>query len=192
MIADDELRDAMARAMVGFSTAVATIEPDQWELPSPCAGWTVFDVVDHVVAGDRFVVRALDGASLDEATEGLIGLEHRSDAVEQVEGAAAAALRAFAEPLDRMVDHRVGSIPARRFLGFRVIDQLGHTWDLAAATDRPLDLDPGALRVGLEIALAELETLERSTNFATSAGDVAESTDALTTFLTAIGRRGAD
>lgn len=188
MASDDDLRTAMARTMSGFAKVVATLNPEHWDLPSPCAEWSVFDVVDHVVAGERFTVGVLGGASLTEAVEAQVGLDPKADVLEQVTKAAAAALEAFNGSLDRIVDHRVGPISARRMLGFRIIDQLGHTWDVATATGQPVALDPMALAVGVEIALDERPTLERSPNFATSPGDETETGDPLTTFLRTIGR----
>ncbi|MEM7288469.1 MAG: maleylpyruvate isomerase N-terminal domain-containing protein, partial [Actinomycetota bacterium] len=126
MASDDQLRDAMAKTMAGFAAVVAALEPQHWDLPSPCTQWSVFDVVDHVVAGERFTVEVLAGASLAEAVEAQAGLDpQNADAVGQVTDAAAAALAAFDGSLDRIIDHRVGRISARRMLGFRIIDQLG-------------------------------------------------------------------
>jgi len=182
----------MEQAMAGFAAAVARIQPDQWDLPSPCDGWSVFDVVDHVVAGDRFVVRLMDGASLSEAVEGLVGIDPEHDnPVGSVTGAAAAAFAAFGKPLDAILDHPVGQIPARRFLGFRVIDQVGHIWDIATATKAELDLAPDALAVALAVSIEERPTLEASTNFATRAGTDIDNLDPLSAFLELVGRREA-
>ena len=193
MAGDDQLRAAMATTMAGFAAVVAALEPEHWDRPSPCSEWSVFDVVDHVVAGERFTVGVLAGASLAEAVEAQVGLDpQNADVVGQVTDAAAAALAAFDGSLDRIIHHRVGLISARRMLGFRIIDQLGHTWDVAMATDQPVALDPNALAVGLEIALSERVTLERSPNFATSPDDGVQTGDPLTTFLRAIGRAGTE
>lgn len=189
MVGDDRLREAMATTMSGFAWAVAELEPQHWAQPTPCTEWSVFDVVDHVVAGERFTASTLSGASLDEASEAQRGLDPRNpDVVAQVEEAAAAAMAAFDGSLDRIVAHRIGPVTARRVLGFRIIDQLGHTWDIATATGRPGSLDPDALAVGVELALAERPTLERSPNFATVRDGPGITGDPLTTFLRAIGR----
>ncbi len=189
MATDDQLRTAMAKTMTGFANVVAALDAEQWDLPSPCAGWSVFDVVDHVVAGERFTVGVLGGASLADAVAAQVGLDpENADVVEQVTTAAAAALGSFEGSLDRIIEHRVGPISARRMLGFRIIDQLGHTWDVATATGQAVALDPMALAIGVDIALAERTTLERSPNFATSPGDETPTGDPLTTFLRAIGR----
>lgn len=179
----------MAVTMRSFAAVVADLESPDWDRPSPCDGWSVFDVVDHVVAGDRFTALTLTGSTLAEASEAARGLDiDRPDVVEQVKDAAATALAAFEGPLNRIIEHRVGPTSARRVLGFRIIDQLGHTWDVATAAGSPALLDPDALAVGAEVAMAERETLERSPNFATLPDEPDRAGDPLSTFLRAIGR----
>ena len=153
MATDDQLRNAMAKAMQGFAAVVQAIEPHHWDRASPCAEWSAWQVVD----------------------------------------VAAPALDAFGGSLDRTVEHRVGTITARRMLGFRIIDELGHTWEVVTATDQPSNLDPNALTVGVEIAMAERKTLEQSPHFATSPEDgQTASGDPLAMFLQVIGRVNPD
>ena len=189
MAGDERLRETMAVTMRDFVAVVAKLEPQHWDQPTPCTGWSVFDVVDHVVAGDRFTTLTLNGSALGAASDASRGLDTQNPNVEeQVEDAAAAALAAFEGSLDRIIEHRVGPVPARRVLGFRIIDRLGHTWDLATATGLPAILDPDALAVGGDVTRADRTTLERSPNFATvpDAPDMAG--DPLATFLRASGR----
>ena len=189
MPTDHELRDAMNAAMAGFATAVAAIEPGDWDKPSPCDGWSVHDVVDHVIAGDRFAAIVLGGGRLDDAIREVVGIDHVGDEpVVAARSAAAEAMAGFNGPLDRKVEHPVGTIPARRFLGFRIMDQLGHTWDVAAGTGRNPALDVGAIRVALEVAAAEREMLDASTHFAMPPEVDVESDDPRSTFLQMIGR----
>lgn len=179
----------MAAAMQGFAAVVAGLEPQHWNQSTPCTGWSVFDVVDHVVAGERFTEMTLRGASVAEAIEALAGIDPQNpDVVAQVKDAAASVLVAFEGSLDRVIEHRIGPVSARRVLGFRIIDQLGHTWDVATATGQPAELDPGALAVGIDIVVAERTTLERSANFATLPGDPSAVGDPQTAFLRAVGR----
>ncbi len=189
MASDDQLREAMAATMRGFASVVATLEPQHWDLPTPCTGWSVFDVVDHVVAGERFTELTLNGAPLADASEGDAGIDpQHPDVVAQVTEAAAAVLAAFDGNLDRVIAHRIGPVSARRVIGFRIIDQLGHTWDVATAIGQPVTLDPRALAIGLEVVRAERETLERSPNFVTLPEDPGAMRDPQATFLHAIGR----
>ncbi len=189
MTSDDRLRGAMASTMGGFAALVSVLEPQHWDQPTPCPGWSVFDVVDHVVAGERFTAQTLRGASLAEASEALVGLDPQNpDVLAQVDEAAATVLAAFDGSLDRIIEHRVGPVSARRVLGFRIIDQLGHTWDIATAIGRQVTLDPDALAVGIDVARAERATLEQSPNFATLPPDQGATPDPQTAFLRAIGR----
>ena len=189
MPTDHELRAAMAAAMDGFATAVDAIGPDDWDKPSPCDGWSVHDVVDHVIAGDRFAAIVLSGGRLDDAIGAVVGVDHVGDDPSDVARSAAAGARAgFDGPLDIEVEHPVGTIPARRFLGFRIMDQLGHTWDVATGTGRAAALDAGAVRVALEVAAAEREMLDASAHFAMPPEVDVESDDPRSTFLQMIGR----
>ncbi len=186
---DGELRDAMERAMAGFAEAARAVQPGQWDLATPCADWSVHDVVDHVVAGERFVVSVMSGATLAESVTASVGLNpDDADVIGQLTTAAAGALEAFAQPLDQVVQHPVGSISARLFLQYRIIDQLGHTWDVAQATGTSAQLDPLAVNLGVKIAQAERSTLERSKNFATRADDDVETGDPVTTLMRLMGR----
>lgn len=188
---DDQLLLAMGHAMAGFIEVVATVRPNQWEAATPCDDWSVFDVVDHVFQGDQFVVKLLGGASLADAASDLVGLDPSlEDPAGEVARAAQTALEAFGGSLDRLVDHRVGQITARRFLAFRVIDQLGHTWDVARGTKQSIALDPAVVEVGLGVVLAEQAVLRKSEHFATPDGAPPNSQDATDAFLHFIGRSG--
>ena len=187
---DDQLLLAMGQAMADFVAAVASVPPNHWDSPSPCESWSVFDVVDHVVMGDRFAVKILGGASYDQAVTDLVGLdEDLADPAGEVAEAARQALVAFDGSLDRIVDHPVGAIPARRFLGFRVIDQLGHTWDIAQGAKQPIALNPAVVEVGLGVVAVEQTVLRGSDHFETLDGAPPDSQDATDVFLHLIGRR---
>lgn len=186
---DEAMRAAMGAAMTGFAGVVAGLDLEDWDLPTPCTGWSVLDVVDHVLAGERFTVAVMGGASLDDGIRATVGIDpNNGNVLGQLTEAAGAALKSFDGSLDRTIEHRVGLISGRRMLGFRIIDQLGHTYDVATASGQGVDLDSQALAVGLEIVQAERETLERSPNFATTPASRVETGDPLATFLRAIGR----
>lgn len=187
---DDQLLLAMGHAMAGFVDVVASIQPNQWGAPSPCDGWSVFDVVDHVVMGDRCAVRLLAGTSLEDATADLVGLDRATtNPAEETAQVARATLEAFGGSLDEMVDHPVGPLAARRLLGLRVVDYLGHTWDVARGTKLHIALDPAVVEVGLGIVLAEEAVLRKSEHYATLDDRPPDSQDATDAFLHFIGRR---
>lgn len=179
----------MAVAMAGFAEVVGGLSDADLDAASMCDGWTVRDVVEHIIGGDRFASFVLDGGSLHDAIVAVMGVDHLGDdMVASLADASAGARAGFAKPLDRTVEHPVGTIPARRFISFRVLDQLGHTWDIAQALGRPVPLDPEAVRVGLEIVEIEREMLDASEHFAMPPTIDADEADPQTTFLRAIGR----
>ena len=49
------------------SRIVDGIEPDQLDNPTPCEGWTVRDVLNHITGGaDMFAIAATEGKVPDE------------------------------------------------------------------------------------------------------------------------------
>ena len=65
----------MAAAMSGFARVVAELSADELAEPSRCEGWTVRDVIDHVVAGERFTAGLMSGRPFDGVVAGLTGLD---------------------------------------------------------------------------------------------------------------------
>ena len=190
MAHDDQLRAALAESAGGFAAVVSRLDTADLARPSPCDGWTVRDVIDHVVAGERFTAGLMSGRPFAEVVDGLRGLDDEDpDLVGQLEQASAQALASLDGPLDRWIDHRVGRITGRRNLGFRIIDLLGHTWDVAIGVSAEPVLDPTALAIGVELARRELPTLQASENFAPWDGDLPEHGADLDVLLAAIGRR---
>lgn len=192
MPTDDQLRVAHTTALENFAASVDGIADDQWDLGSPCDGWTVFDVVEHVAMGNQFVVEVCGGRTAEEAIPRLVPLDPDGAPYgAQLRATLDAARQAFEIDLDTTVAHPVGEIPARMFLGFRLIDQLGHTWDVATATGQSLAIDASALAVAADVADEGRWVLDSSSNFATTADDHTDSDDPLIRFLTAIGRQPA-
>ena len=179
----------MAAAMAGFAEVAGGLSETDVDAASMCDGWTIRDVIEHIIGGDRFAAFVLDGGSLHDAIGAVMGVDHLGDDMAASLADASAGARAgFAGPLDRTVEHPVGEIPARRFISFRVLDQLGHTWDIAHALGHPVVLDPEAVRVGLEIVELERDMLDASEHFALPPTTEVGDTDPQATFLRAIGR----
>lgn len=135
--------DALDRGRSEFDRRLRAIRPGQWNVDTSCEGWTVQDLVTHVVGGNRMAVALLAGASVDDAkTMGgrdQLGDDPVAEFVESADDLAAS----FRAPgaLERIVHHRVGDIPATQLLGFRATDYTLHAWDLAHAIGVDEDLD---------------------------------------------------
>ena len=115
----------------------------QWELPSVCDGWTVKDLADHVLGGNRFAVPLLDGESSEAAFSIALAGGFDGGAVGLFDVSMAAQLEAFEMPgaLEVEVQHPSGPTSAATFAGLRTGDLLLHGWDLARSCGGEEDLD---------------------------------------------------
>ena len=57
----DNVVDEMERAFALATEVLSRVGEDQWDSPSPCEGWTVRDVVNHMVGGAKIVSIELSG-----------------------------------------------------------------------------------------------------------------------------------
>ena len=137
--------ESLTRATAEFEHRLRAVGPDQWDLPTPCTGWDVRGLVNHVAAGNRMAVRLLDGCSREEAMATIASDVLGADPVDTAVAEAAAQAAAFGEPvaLERVCHHPMADIPGAMLIGFRVGDLTLHAWDLARATggEEALDAD---------------------------------------------------
>lgn len=115
-----------------------------WRLPTPCAEWDVYTLVNHVVLGAGRYARLIRGGSRDAFIA-----ERQLDAL--ADGALAAwesnrteCVAAFGEAgaLQRIVPFSTGDVPGRVLLQIRIVEVFVHTWDLARALELDESVDP--------------------------------------------------
>jgi uncharacterized protein (TIGR03086 family) len=138
-----QLLELFQRAQNQFTDRVDAVAPDQWEDPS-LPGWTVADLVAHLVTEQLWVPPLLAGEPVAEgrfpdATGDLLG----ADPFTGWESAADGALAAFAEDdaLTRTVHLSRGPTPAAQYILEMTADLTVHAWDLARATGGDAGLD---------------------------------------------------
>lgn len=127
---------AHQRAQDAFAGVLANVSPDDLGAPTPCAEWTVADLIEHVLGGNE---RVGQWAGLQEQPPA------RPDSLIQAHLAgASAAQQVFARPGAMTATFALpfGQVPGGVLIGMRSTDVLTHAWDLAAATGQPTDLDP--------------------------------------------------
>jgi uncharacterized protein (TIGR03086 family) len=130
--------------------AVATIrdtDPASYDDPSPCADYTVRDVVNHLAFG--FLLAHRSGAreawdpswTGEDRTPYLVGLPADKWAQACADESEAAA-RAWADPSAWEGDASMGgtTMPAAAIGSMMTAEFAVHAWDLAAATSRTLDV----------------------------------------------------
>ena len=141
-----------ARAVQQAGELIAGVRPDQLGAPTPCAQWTVRDVINHVVAVTHGFSRVAAGEKLDRQRDvpDLLG----DDPAGAYTRAAAETSAAFAAPgaLERSWTLFFGDVPGAVVQGIHAVDLSAHAWDIARATGQMDRLDPDLGAAVLEIA----------------------------------------
>jgi uncharacterized protein (TIGR03086 family) len=137
------LGQALIASRRSMDDVLALITPGNRDRPSPCAGWTVYDVANHVVGGAVRYRMLLDGASAAEVEEARDGDHLRPDPVTAARRAGDALFAAATGDLRRTVHHRGGDRTAEDLLVMRVFEQTLHGWDMATGLGVQPGLDPG-------------------------------------------------
>ncbi|MEH0841966.1 TIGR03086 family metal-binding protein [Micromonospora sp. CPCC 205711] len=142
-----ELVESYRRALAEFIDRVDQVAPGQWDDPTPCPGWDVRTLVNHVVGEDRWTVPLLAGRTLDEVGDRFDGDQLGDDPIGTARQAASQAEVAATHPgaLDRTVHLSTGETPAGEYLQQLVAEHLVHGWDLAVAIGADPRLDPEAV-----------------------------------------------
>jgi uncharacterized protein (TIGR03086 family) len=138
-----DVRELHRRATEGFGHRVTTVRPEQWHLPTPCAGWDVRALVSHVVSGNRWTPELLAGHTISDVGDRLEGDLLGDDPVGAwTDSAAVAVAAARNSDLAEPVHLSFGPEPAAEYLTQVFADLLIHTWDLARAVGADDTLEP--------------------------------------------------
>ena len=129
-----------------------TLEEADLGLSSPCDGWTVGDIVDHVTdsnvwTGDLLVTGDFETQAEDREP----ALTDRASRVASWEASVRLLDRGIAKGIDRIVRHPLGPTPAHRLLFFRSLDTLIHGWDIARSVGADESLDQEVVSACLDI-----------------------------------------
>jgi uncharacterized protein (TIGR03086 family) len=133
-----------ARSVDVFTARVRQIGPDQWTAPTPCPGWDVHALVNHVVGEQLWMPPVFAGATIAEVGDRFDGDLLGGDRVASAARAAEEAKATVAGPdaLDRIVHLSFGDTPAEEYLRQLLADHLVHGWDLAVAIGADRAADP--------------------------------------------------
>jgi len=179
------------RALDETRTVVAGIDRDQWSAATPCQGWDVQALLNHLVAGNLWAAELGVGATIGEVGDRLDGDVLGDDALAAYEASAGLAAATFEAPgaLERPCAVSYGPVPGSVYAGHRFIDVLIHGWDLAVATDQDSSLDPELVDAAYELLKGEADMVRASGMFG---DDLAVTADAgaQTRLLAFIGRHG--
>ncbi|WP_338674006.1 TIGR03086 family metal-binding protein [Streptomyces sp. SCSIO 30461] len=130
------LLDRHSEALALFTERVHAVRPDQWDRATPCAEWTVRDLVNHLTAEQLWVPLLVGaGRGTAEAGDAFDGDVLGAHPAVTWDRAASGAKAAFNMPgaLDRTVELSYGERTAADYCAQMVADATVHTWDLSRA-----------------------------------------------------------
>jgi len=180
------LAGQLGRAFDAVAGLISNIRADQWSAPTPCADWTVRQVVNHLIGMNRVFVALL----ADQAPPPRPAADHvEDDPVGAYRDSAAALLGAFGRPgvLDRTYHGPLGTATGAERLQIRLYDLLAHGWDLAQATEQPADLPDDLAEQSLSFARTQLTEQARPGRFG-PVQSVAEQAPAIERLAAFLGR----
>ncbi|HLX88533.1 MAG TPA: maleylpyruvate isomerase family mycothiol-dependent enzyme [Acidimicrobiales bacterium] len=146
----------------------------EWDLPSECPGWTVRDLVSHMIGTERSLlgesappapptqaphVRNPVGASNEAWVEARRSQPGRQvlDEFRDVTGRRLEQLRSFGpERFERAGPSPVGEVPYREFMQVRVMDCWAHEQDMRVATGRPGHVEGAPAVIALDRMVSAL------------------------------------
>jgi uncharacterized protein (TIGR03086 family) len=162
----DQIIAGNARAVQRSVQIVNQARPEDLGKPTPCAGWTLADLLTHMTVQHYGFAAAAegDGADLGHWQAGQLDqaglVTEYARAADRVTGAFAAAGvldREFCLP---EISTRV-PIPARQAIGFHLVDYVVHGWDVARSLGLRYDIDADVLGAALAVAQAVPNDHER-------------------------------
>ena len=139
-----DIAELHAQALDQTGRIVAGIGPGQWQAGTPCAGWDVRALLNHLVAGNLWAAELGAGATIEDVGDRLDGDMLGADPAASYATSAAAAAATFRRPgaLDAPCAVSYGPVPGSVYAGHRFLDVFVHGWDLAVATGQDAELDP--------------------------------------------------
>jgi uncharacterized protein (TIGR03086 family) len=178
------------RALRATGAVVDGVAADrQMDLPTPCDGWSVRELLNHIVSGNYWAAELAAGKTIDEVGDRLDGDTLGDDPHAAYRSSAQVAAAAFNADgaMDAPCAVSYGPVPGSVYCGHRVLDVVVHGWDLAKATGQDTTLDPELVDAVSAIIGPQMDMLVGSGMFGTTVVIDPEA-DAQTRLLSLLGR----
>lgn len=118
-----------------FDRAMHKVGLTDWDSPTPCADWTVRDLVNHIVGEQLWVPDMLAGRTIAEVGDKFDGDQLRDDPLRAWAAASSTARAAWLRPgaVDQTVHLSYSDVRAEEYGWQMTTDLAVHGWDLATA-----------------------------------------------------------
>ncbi len=157
----EDLRPFHRRAVEASIDVVASVTVDDLDRPTPCAGWSLADLLAHMtVQHHGFAASARgNGADREIWQPARVTDAVNADPVGAYTAAAADLLDAFS--VDGVLEAMFAlpefgpdaAVPGAMAIGFHFVDYVVHGWDVARSIDVPFELPTDVVRAVLPVAL---------------------------------------
>jgi uncharacterized protein (TIGR03086 family) len=184
-----DLVELFRRSIDRYTGLVAAVPADAWSKATPCEGWDVRTLVNHVTGEQLWAPHLVAGETIEQVGDRYDGDVLGNDPAATWRAAAPPSVAAFAAPgaLDGTVHLSYGDESCREYLTQMLTDTEVHGWDLARATGGDERLDPEAAEV-LLAHWTEREAMVRGSGVFGDAVEVAADTDPQAKLLALLGR----
>ncbi len=130
---------------------VGAVRPERWADPSPCAGWTVRDVLNHLACEHLWSPDLLRGQTLEEVGDRFDGDLLGDDPVGSWRRAVSASMIAWAQADPAASVHTsAGSMTVEEYAHQMLLDLTVHGWDIGRGAGLPYLPVPSAVDDGLK------------------------------------------
>jgi uncharacterized protein (TIGR03086 family) len=186
-----DIAELHAQALDRTGRVVAGIPADRWQSATPCDGWDVHALLNHLVAGNLWAAELAAGGTIEGVGDRLDGDLLGTDPAGAYAASADAAATVFRKPgaMDAPCAVSYGPVPGSVYAGHRFIDVLVHGWDLAVATGQDAELDPALMQACREVIEPQLEAFRGAGAFGAEL-PATPGASAQDQFLALLGRHG--
>jgi len=135
------------RTVSAFVERVTAVGDGQWSAPTPCEGWSVHDLVNHVVGEDLWTEPLLRGRTIEDVGDAFDGDLLGARPAEAARAAGDSATTGVAERLPQggTVHLSYGEEKVEEYVWQLTTDHLVHAWDLAVAVGGDTRFDPAVV-----------------------------------------------
>jgi uncharacterized protein (TIGR03086 family) len=128
------------RAVEAAAGVIGGVKAEQLDDPSPCAGWTVRQVINHLVTGNKMFMSIVAGGPPPDRSQDHLG----DDPLAAFRASAARLRAAFLTDgvMERSYAAPFGDGSGAKLVEMRVNEMIVHGWDVARGSGQSTDLDP--------------------------------------------------
>jgi uncharacterized protein (TIGR03086 family) len=159
---NQDVRPLHRIAVMASVDVVSAVTADDLSRVTPCAGWSLADLLTHMTVQHRGFAAAARGHGADPAIwqPDTVADAVAADPASAYSAAASAVIDAFAgdDVLDAafaLPEFGAGAtFPGSMAIGFHFVDYVVHGWDVARTMGQPLELPVDVVAAALPLALA--------------------------------------